>query len=54
MSTIQEQYAEELDARLAEWQSGPLEPPFRFADMRPLLAITVALPAVALTVGWFL
>lgn len=54
MSTIQEQYAEELNARLVDWQSGTLEPPFRFADMRTLLAITVALPVVALIVGWFL
>lgn len=54
VSTIQEQYAEELDARLAEWQSGSLEPPFRFADMRTLLAITIALPVVGLIVGWFL
>jgi hypothetical protein len=54
VSTIQEQYKEELDTRLAEWSSGTLEPPFRFADMRTLLLITVALPVVALVVGWFL
>ena len=54
VSTIQEQYQDELNARLAEWKSGTLEPPFRFADMRTLLAITVALPVVALIVGWFL
>lgn len=54
MSTVQEQYKEELDARLVEWKSGTLEPPFRFADMRTLLALTVALPVVALIVGWFL
>lgn len=54
MSALKEQYAEELDARLAEWQSGELEPPFRFGDMRTLLAVTVALPAIALVMGWFL
>jgi hypothetical protein len=54
VSTIQEQYAEELNARLVEWHSGTLEPPFRFADMRTLLAITVAFPVVALISGWFL
>ncbi|WP_168709283.1 hypothetical protein [Arthrobacter sp. PAMC25564] len=54
MSTIQEQYKEELNVRLTEWKSGTLEPPFRFADMRTLLAITVALPVIALIVGWFL
>ena len=54
VSTIQEQYKEELNVRLTEWKSGTLEPPFRFADMRTLLAITVALPVIALIVGWFL
>lgn len=54
MSTIQEQYKDELDARLAEWKSATLEPPLSFADMRTLLAITVALPVIALIVGWFL
>ncbi|MDJ0358220.1 hypothetical protein [Paenarthrobacter sp. PH39-S1] len=54
MSTVQEQYQEELNSRLAEWKSGTLEPPFRFADMRTLFVITVAFPVVALIVGWFL
>ena len=54
VSTIQEQYKEELNLRLAEWKSSTLEPPFRFAHMRTLLAITVAFPIVTLTVGWFM
>jgi hypothetical protein len=54
VSTLEEQYAEELNARLAEWQYGSLEPPSGFADMRTLLAVTIALPVVALIVGWFL
>jgi hypothetical protein len=54
VSTLEKQYAEELTARLAEWQSGSLEPPARFADMRTLLAVTIALPIVALIAGWFL
>ena len=54
MSALKKQYAAELDARLAEWHSGELEPPFMFGDMRTLLAVTVALPAVALIMGWFL
>jgi hypothetical protein len=54
MSTLKEQYAAELNVRLAEWQSGSLEPPFRFTDMRTLHAITLALPVVALILGWFL
>ncbi|WP_423183608.1 hypothetical protein [Arthrobacter sp. NyZ413] len=53
MSTLKELYAEELNTRLAEWQSSDLEPPFRFGDMRTLLVITVALPAFALVMGWF-
>jgi hypothetical protein len=54
VSTLEKQYAEELSARLAEWQSGTLEPPTGPADMRTLLAVTIALPIVALIVGWFL
>ncbi|MFE4834856.1 hypothetical protein ACFRAU_09240 [Arthrobacter sp. NPDC056691] len=54
MSTLEKQYAEELNARLAEWQTGSLEPPARFADMRTLIAVTIAFPLVALIVGWFL
>ncbi|MDQ0865151.1 hypothetical protein [Arthrobacter globiformis] len=54
MSTLKEHYAEELNARLAEWQAGSLEPPFRFADMRTLHAVTLALPVIALILGWFL
>ncbi|WP_160318914.1 hypothetical protein [Arthrobacter sp. ERGS1:01] len=54
MSTIQEQYREDLATRLAEWQSGTLETPYRFADMGTLLAITVAFPVIALIIGWFL
>lgn len=54
MSTIQEQYNEELNLRLAEWKSSTLEPPFRFAHMRALLAITVVFPIAALITGWFM
>ncbi|MFP3462096.1 hypothetical protein R5O87_14710 [Arthrobacter globiformis] len=54
MSTIEKRYAEELNARLAEWHTGSLEPPSGFADMRTLFAVTIAFPFVALIVGWFL
>lgn len=54
MSTVEKRYAEELNARLVEWQTGSLEPPSGFADMRILFAVTIAFPLVALIVGWFL
>ena len=54
MSTLKNQYDAELNTRLSEWKSSTLEPPFRLAEMGPLLALTVALPVIALIVGWFL
>lgn len=49
-----DQYRREMQFRLKEWHSRPLEPRLRGSHYLPLIMFTVLLPIAALIGGWFM
>lgn len=51
---ITDVYQHQMQLRLDEWHTRPLEPRLQGGQYLPFIMITVILPVAALIVGWFL
>lgn len=47
-------YQREMQSRLEEWHTRPLEPKLQSGHYAPLIVLTVILPVICLIGGWFL